>query len=227
MTTFNSSRQVREQSLNRRAASTAAAEEVGAAGKKAWGPAFKKYGKEFLIGTGATMAFAYAFEKLNGSGSSKESSTPSTPSVTPDGSSAPPSTANTGNDPNSQGYPTNPTSTNPNYSTSTSPTDATTTDPNYSTSTSPADATTTDPNYSTSTGPTDATTTDPYYSTTQTQNGYQQRAVDRDLHADIFGEPHLESWFTDSMADGIVIICGSSEARSPSDNYNQNRQGEN
>lgn len=217
MTTFTSSRQVREQSLNRRAASAAVAEEVGAAGKKAWGPAFKKYGKEFLIGTGATMAFAYAFEKLNGSGSSKASSTPSTPSVASDGSNISPNTANTGNDSGSQAYPTN-----PNYSTSTSPNDSTssgptTTDPNDSTSTGP---TATDPT-SASTDPTYSTST---YSTTQTQ----QRAVEHDLPADsIFGESHLKSWFTDSMTDGIVIVCGSSEARSASDNYNQNRQGAN
>jgi hypothetical protein len=188
---FNSSRQVREQSLSHRGVPIEAPEAAAAAGKKSWGPAIMKYGKEFLIGTGATMAFAYAFEKLNGSGGSKASSTPSTTSAT----SGSPNTA----------YPT---STDPtsNYPTSTDPTS------NYPTSTDP---TSNYPTYSTST-----------YPTTQT-NGYQQRAVDRELPADIFGEPHLESWFIDSIADGIVIISGFSEARSSSDNNNQNRRGAN
>jgi hypothetical protein len=165
-----------------------------------------KYGKEFLIGTGATMAFAYAFEKLNGSGGSKASSTPSTTSAT---SGSPNTAYPTSTDPTSN-YPT---STDPtsNYPTSTDPTS------NYPTSNYPTS------NYPTSTDPTYSTST---YPTTQT-NGYQQRAVDRELPADIFGEPHLESWFIDSIADGIVIISGFSEARSSSDNNNQNRRGAN
>jgi hypothetical protein len=134
---FNSSRRA-EQSLSHRAAATEAAE----AGKKAWGPTIKKYGKQFLIETGATMAFAYAFEKLNGKEASEASSIPSTTSAAPDSS-------NTATIANTPGYST---SSNPGYSSPTS----------------------------------------------QTQNGYQQRAVDRGLPADIFGEPHLESWFMDS-----------------------------
>jgi hypothetical protein len=153
----------------------------------------KKYGKEFLIGTGATMAFAYAFEKLNSISAKKEASAASTPAVIPN-SSITPNTANTATNPNSPAYATNPASTDPNYSTATNPT------------------------YPTSTVPTYSTTTDP---TAQTQNGYQQRAVDRDLPADIFGEPHLESRFIESTANGIVIISGSSEARSTSDNKNK------
>ena len=114
------------------------------------------------------MAFAYAFEKLDGSGSSsKESGTPSTTSATSD-------TANTANNANNQAGPT--------YSTSTDQTDQTSTYPG-----------------STSTGPGYSTYPTSTYPTTQTQNGYQQRAVDRDLPADIFGEPHLESRFIDSL----------------------------
>jgi hypothetical protein len=169
---FNSSRRAREQSLSYRAAATEAAE----AGEKAWGPTIKKYGKQFLIGTGATMAFAYAFEKLNAkeAGEATEaSSIPSTTSATPDSSN----TATTANTANNQAYPG---PSNPNYSTYP--------DPNYSTSPEPNYSASPEPGYSTSPNP-----------TSQTQNGYQQRAVDRDLPADIFGEPHLESWFIDSL----------------------------
>ena len=200
---FHSSRQVRERSLSRRVPNV-----VAEVGKKTLGQKFKKYGKDFLIGTGATMAFAYAFEKLSGSGSSKESSKPPPISAAPDSSNTA-NTANTATYANNQAYSTYPTSTNPAYSSST--------DPTYSSSTNPAYAT---PTYSNPTNPAYSTST---YPTSQTQNGYQQRGVDRDLPADIFGEPHLESWFIDSIADGIVIISGPSEARSTSDNDNQNR----
>ena len=142
------------------------------------------------------MAFAYAFEKLDGNAAGKESSkVSSTPSATLDH----PNTANPVNNQAYPTYPTYPTSTNPTYSPSNYPTYSTSTNPTYSPPTNPA----------------------------QTQNGYQQRAVDRELPADIFGEPHFESCFIDSIADGIIIISGSSEARSTSDNNNQNRRGAN
>jgi hypothetical protein len=60
--------------------------------------------------------------------------------------------------------------------------------PGYSTSTNSGYSTSTNPRYSTTTNP-----------TSQPQSRYQQRAVDRDLPADVFGEPHLESWFIDSL----------------------------
>ncbi|KAN0103663.1 hypothetical protein V8E52_011756 [Russula decolorans] len=179
-------RRDREQSLSHRGPDI----EAAAAGKKALGPVIKKYGKQFLIGTGATMAFAYAFEKLNEMG--KGSSTPSTTPATLDGSNAA-NTGNTGNTGNTDNtaYTGNTGNTdNTAYTGNTDNTDNTAYTGNtgstaytaYSANNANNGAYPSIPTYSTST-----------YPTAQTQNGYQRRAVDRDLPADIFGEPHLES----------------------------------
>lgn len=223
--------EVRDRSLSHRAPNVEAA-----VAKTSWGDTVKKYGKQFLIGTAATMAFAYAFEKLSGSGSSSSqgSSTPSTTPATP-GSSVPPNTGNTANNPNNQAYspstgptyspstgstyspstgPTYSPSTGPTYSPSTGPTYSPSSGPTYSPSNYPTFSPSTGPTYSPSTSPTYSTSTNPTYSTStgptyyspstdptsQTQNGYQQRDVNRVLPADIF------------------------EAGSTSDNNNQNRQ---
>ena len=233
---FNSSRRVREQSLSHRGLGPAV---EGAAAKKSWGPALKKYGKEFLIGTGATMAFAYAFEKLNGSG--KSSSTPSTASATPDGSNTPNpnsantpntgytgntgdtgdtgytgytgntgytgytgNTGNTGYTPNNDNIVYTPNTAN-NANNQVSSTYSPSNFPTYSSSNYPTDPSSTNAGYPTSTNTGYSTSTNP---TAQTQNGYQQRAVDRDLPVDIFGEPRLESWSIDNITDGIVVISG-------------------
>jgi hypothetical protein len=156
------------------------------------------------------MAFAYAFEKLSGSGESKAAATVAKPAVPVE---APLPNPNYSTPPN----PSYPTSPNPGYSTSPNPSYSTSPNPSYSTSPNPSYPTSPNPSYS---NPSYSTST---YPTTQTQNGYQQRNVDRDLSADISGEPHLESWFIDSIVDGIVIFSGSSEARSISDNNKQNR----
>ncbi|KAN0107238.1 hypothetical protein V8E52_010347 [Russula decolorans] len=176
-------RRDREQSLSHRGPDI----EAAAAGKKALGPVIKKYGKQFLIGTGATMAFAYAFEKLNEMG--KGSSTPSTTPATSDGSNAA-NTGNTGNTDNTAYTGNTGNTDNTAYTGNTDNTDNTAYTGNtgstaytaYSANNANNGAYPSIPTYSTST-----------YPTAQTQNGYQRRAVDRDLPADIFGEPHLES----------------------------------
>jgi hypothetical protein len=185
---FNSSRQYREQSLDRRF--------------KLPPGALKKYGKDFGIGMGATMAFSYLFEKLGGS-SSKEAT-----AVAKSGAgSKTASGADTANNVNNQAYPGYSTSTNTGYSPSTntgySPSTNTgylpSTNPGYSPSTNTGYLPSTNPGYSPSAGPGYySPSTNPSYSTStnptaQTQNGYQQRAVDRDLLGDIYGEPHFES----------------------------------
>jgi hypothetical protein len=181
------------------------------ASKPTWGQSFKKHGKSFALGTLATMAFSYVFEKLGSGKSSAASKEISTPPAIPAAADTP-NLPNTANNP---GYSTspNPSYSNPSYSTSPNPSYS---NPSYSTSPNPSYS---DPSYSTSPNPSYSTST---YPTTQTQNGYQRRTVDRDLSADIFGE-HLESWFIDNIVDGIVILSGSSEARSISDNNKQNR----
>jgi hypothetical protein len=140
------------------------------------------------------MAFAYAFEKLNEMG--KGSSTPSTTPATSDGSNAA-NTGNTGNTDNTAYTGNTGNTDNTAYTGNTDNTDNTAYTGNtgstaytaYSANNANNGAYPSIPTYSTST-----------YPTAQTQNGYQRRAVDRDLPADIF------------------------EARSISDNNNQNRQ---
>jgi len=149
-------RRVREQSLSYRGLGPAV---VGKAAAKTSGITAKKIAEEFAISTGATMAFAYLFEKMNGkTGASAEKSSAASASSTSSALSDSSNTANTATTANNQAYPS--------YSTST--------DPSYSSSTYPSYSSSTYPSYSSST-----------YPTAQTQNGNQQRAV-RDLPADIF-----------------------------------------
>ncbi len=78
----------------------------------------------------------------------------------------------------------------------------------------------------TSTPPTSTTsTTNPnqatyYPSTPNRPTGYQRRALDKGLPADIFGEAYFESRFIKYVADCIATTAGPSEAeaRSVSDN---------
>lgn len=193
-------RQVREQSLSHRQA--AAAEKVAAAGGKSWGSSLKKYGKSFLIGTGATMAFAYIFEKLNGKAGSTAASD-AAHGANP---------ANTANPASST-----PPTYSPTYSTPNTPTYSPPTTPTYSTSTGPT-------YYSTSTTPTYSPSTGSTYSPPQTQGGYQQRAVEHDLYSDIFDEPPIQPRVANGINDGPAKISRSSEARSTSDNNNQKGQ---
>ena len=188
---FNSSRQVRKQILSHRVEEIPA-EVPPTAAKKSWAPAFKKYGKEFALGMGATMALSYVFEKISGS-SSKESSAAATASETATGSGvANPNPANPAYPSSSSPNPGYSTSPDPSYSTSPNPSYSTSPNPSYSTPTTQGYSTPANQGYSTSSNPSYSTPTDP---NSQTQNGYQQRDVDHDLPVETLGEPHLESCF--------------------------------
>jgi hypothetical protein len=171
---FNPSRQIREQSLSRR---------VQVPPTLAKRIEWKKQGKNFALGMGATMAFSYLFEKLSPS-TAKESSGAAEGAVGTE-------TANVANTAGNQpGYP--PT-TGPSYSPPTNPGPYPSTGSSYSAPTNPNYSPSTYASYPPPTSSSYSSSAGPSYSnpTGQTQSGYQRRAVDRDLSGDIFGEPTL------------------------------------
>jgi hypothetical protein len=139
---FNSSRHVRGQSLSRRV-------EVPPAAAKGMGSIFKKYGKEFALGVGTTMAFSYIFEKLSGVGGKKGTAAATAPETASETASA----ANTANNANNQAYSSYPTSTNPGYSSSASTGYSSSANTGYSSSANTGYSSSTNPSYSSSTIP--------------------------------------------------------------------------
>jgi hypothetical protein len=150
---FNSSRHVRGQSLSRRV-------EVPPAAAKGMGSIFKKYGKEFALGVGTTMAFSYIFEKLSGVGGKKGTAAATAPETASETASA----ANTANNANNQAYSSYPTSTNPGYSSSASTGYSSSANTGYSSSANTGYSSSTNTGYSSSTNPSYSSSTIPSYS---------------------------------------------------------------